>query len=59
MMMSINLVMNLFTDILPMTEMYHFHLFQFFFCFCLFIFTNSNYFDSDCFAKFNALKSVA
>lgn len=31
MMMSINLVMNLFTDILPMTEMYHFHLFQFFF----------------------------
>ena len=31
MMMSINLVMNLFTDILHMTEMYHFHLFQFVF----------------------------
>ena len=58
MMMSINMVMNPFTDILPITEMYHFHLFQFV-CFCLFIFTNSNNFDSDCFAKFNALKSVA
>ena len=29
MMMSINMVMNPFTDILPITEMYHFHLFQF------------------------------
>ena len=43
MMMSINLVMNPFTDILPMTEMYHFHPFQFV-CFLF---------------KFNALKSVA
>ena len=29
MMMSINLVMNPFTDILPITVVYRFHLFQF------------------------------
>lgn len=29
MMMSINMVMNPFTDILPITVVYHFHLFQF------------------------------
>ena len=36
MMMSINMVMNPFTDILPITEMYHFHLFQFV-CFFVFV----------------------